>query len=52
MRSFFAPFDVRLPKKSTEGNNVSKPDLCVICDSSKIDEKGCMGAPDIVVEIL
>lgn len=50
-----APFDVRLPKKSTDNSTiytVVQPDLCVICDPSKIDEKGCLGAPDIVVEIL
>ena len=28
------------------------PDLTVICDQSKIQEKGCVGAPDLVVEIL
>jgi Uma2 family endonuclease len=31
---------------------VVQPDICVICDPSKLDEKGCIGAPDIVVEIL
>jgi IMP dehydrogenase/GMP reductase/Uma2 family endonuclease len=49
---FFAPFDVRLPKKNGEILSVVQPDLCVICDLSKLDEKGCLGAPDLVVEIL
>jgi Uma2 family endonuclease len=52
---FFAPFDVRLPRRSGNDNEiytVVQPDLCVICDGSKVDEKGCLGAPDIVVEIL
>jgi Uma2 family endonuclease len=52
---FHAPFDVRFPTKSKEDVDiitVLQPDLCVICDASKIDEKGCLGAPDIVVEIL
>lgn len=53
---FPAPFDVRLPhyspKKNLEVITVVQPDLCVICDPSKLDEKGCVGAPDIVVEIL
>jgi Uma2 family endonuclease len=53
---FIAPFDVRLPvqnrKKDNEITTVVQPDLCVVCDNSKIDEKGCCGAPDIVVEIL
>jgi len=52
---FYAPYDVRLPRLS--GNDkeiitVLQPDICVICDPQKIDEKGCIGAPDIVVEIL
>lgn len=29
-----------------------EPDLSVVCDQSKIDEHGCKGAPDMVVEIL
>ncbi|GAB2501044.1 Uma2 family endonuclease [Algoriphagus taiwanensis] len=52
---FHAPFDVRLPvksKKNKEIDTVLQPDLCVICDESKLDEAGCMGAPDLVVEIL
>jgi len=52
---FAAPFDVRLPHQSKENKdviNVVQPDICVICDRSKIDERGCLGAPDIVVEIL
>jgi len=53
---FTAPFDVRLPvknkKKDTEINTVVQPDICVICDETKIDERGCCGAPDLVIEIL
>lgn len=53
---FVAPFDVRLPvknrKKDHEVTTVVQPDLCVICDESKIDERGCCGAPDLMVEIL
>lgn len=52
---FFAPFDVRLTRKSKDNQELTtvvQPDICVICDRSKIDEKGCLGAPDIVVEIL
>jgi len=29
-----------------------QPDICVVCDLTKLDDKGCIGAPDIVVEIL
>jgi len=52
---FSAPFDVRLTRKSRMNEDVItvvQPDICVICDRSKIDERGCLGAPDIVVEIL
>ncbi|NDC40408.1 MAG: Uma2 family endonuclease [Chitinophagia bacterium] len=52
---YAAPFDVRIPRKTLENKDVStvlQPDLCVICDPSKLDIKGCIGAPEIVVEIL
>jgi Uma2 family endonuclease len=55
---FYAPFDVRLydRKKSIVANidiySVVQPDLCVICDKTKIDSKGCLGSPDWVIEIL
>lgn len=39
---FYAPFDVRLPSKNGEIINVVQPDLCVICDRNKIDDKGCL----------
>lgn len=54
-KAFAAPFDVRLPRRSKEDKEiitVIQPDICVICDLSKIDRRGCIGAPDIVVEIL
>lgn len=52
---FNAPFDVRFPNLSKENQDiftVLQPDISVICDRNKIDEPGCLGAPDIVVEIL
>ncbi|MFT3947715.1 MAG: Uma2 family endonuclease [Agriterribacter sp.] len=54
---FAAPFDVRLPDSKKQKNDeliftIVQPDICVICDAEKIDERGCMGAPDLVVEIL
>ena len=50
---FVAPFDVRLPIKSAKKDTtVVQPDICIICDEDKIDEKGCNGAPDLIVEIL
>lgn len=50
---FSAPFDVRLPiPKAGKDTTVVQPDLCIICDESKLDARGCDGAPDLVVEIL
>lgn len=50
---FVAPFDVRLPIKSAKKDTtVVQPDICIICDEDKIDDKGCNGAPDLIVEIL
>ncbi len=50
-----APFDVRLPvnsKKNEDIYTVVQPDICVICDKSKLDDAGCIGAPDLIIEIL
>ena len=53
---YSAPFDVRLPKngETEDGKiyNVVQPDIVVVCDLTKLDEKGCIGAPDLIVEIL
>ena len=55
---FTAPFDVRLYNyaKSAVADKeiytVVQPDLCVICDKSKIDKRGCLGSPDFIIEIL
>ena len=53
---YSAPFDVRLPKNGEKEDNkiynVVQPDIIVVCDPLKLDEKGCIGAPDLIVEIL
>ncbi len=54
---YAAPFDVRLPdyKKQISDETVFtvvQPDLCVICSPDKMDDRGCIGAPDLVIEIL
>ena len=53
---FAAPFDVRLPvqnkKRPSQIDTVVQPDLCVVCDEAKIDERGCIGPPDLLVEVL
>ena len=52
---FYAPFDVYLVQEGEaieKSTTVVQPDICVICDAHKIQDKGCIGAPDLVVEIL
>lgn len=51
---FAAPFDVRLPVSLKKGQTttVVQPDLCVICNPNKLDNQGCDGAPDLIIEIL
>jgi Uma2 family endonuclease len=49
---FPSPFDVVFPSPSGKQDSVVQPDITVICDASKITEKGCMGAPDLVVEVV
>ncbi len=44
-----APFAVFLSK---DDQNYVEPDLSVICDRDKLDEKGCHGAPDWIIEIV
>ncbi len=51
---YTAPFDVRLPKENKaekETDTVVQPDLVIICDKRKLDAQGCLGAPDMVIEI-
>ena len=51
----YPDIDVRLPrngeKEDREIDTVVRPDICIVCDLSKIDRRGCLGAPDLVVEI-
>jgi Uma2 family endonuclease len=51
--AFIASFRVRLfPKEDKSDDTVVEPDIVVVCDPSKIDERGCNGPPDLVIEIL
>jgi Uma2 family endonuclease len=56
--AYAAPFDVRLfdKSKSKKANKdvytVIQPDICIICDEEKLDDSGCQGSPDLVIEIL
>ena len=53
---YHAPFDVRLPLNGSNDNDriydVVQPDICVVCDLNKLDDRGCIGAPDLIVEVL
>ncbi len=49
---YLAPFDVRLSQKNGREDPVVQPDICIVCDESKLDKKGCNGAPDLIIEIL
>jgi Uma2 family endonuclease len=54
-RVFVAPFDVRLPEggeADVEVMTVVQPDIAIICDSEKLDRRGCRGAPDCIIEII
>lgn len=51
-----APFGVRLFErenhKPEDVDTVVEPDISVVCDKNKIDQRGCKGAPDFVIEII
>lgn len=45
---FISPFAVFLNK---DNKNYVEPDVSVVCDKDKIDDRGCNGAPDWIIEI-
>ncbi len=47
--TFIAPFAVFLNEND---KNYVEPDICVVCDKSKLTDKGCNGAPDWIIEIV
>ena len=53
---YHAPFGVRLFEEAGDRpedvTTVVEPDLVVVCDPGKLDDRGCRGAPDLVIEIL
>jgi len=54
-RVYPAPLDVRLPKSDEADelvDTVVQPDISVICDPAKLDDAGCRGAPDWIIEVL
>lgn len=46
---YSAPFAVFLSK---DNKNYVEPDISVICDKDKLDDLGCNGAPDWIIEII
>ncbi|MDD2502513.1 MAG: Uma2 family endonuclease [Clostridia bacterium] len=53
-RVYAAPFDVRLPQpqeSNEQTSTVVQPDIVVVCDKTKLDQQGCKGSPDLIVEI-
>jgi Uma2 family endonuclease len=54
-RPYIAPFDVRLPRAGEADDaidTVVQPDISVICGKERLDERGCRGAPDWIIEVL
>jgi Uma2 family endonuclease len=52
-KGYTAPFGVRLfPLDDQSDDTYVEPDMVVVCDSSKLDDRGCNGAPDLIVEVL
>lgn len=48
-KPYIAPFAVFL---NADDRNYVEPDISVICDKNKLNEKGCSGAPDWIIEIV
>jgi len=54
-RAYVAPFDVRLPKDGTDYDQIDtvvQPDVLIVCDLQKLDDRGMRGAPDWIAEVL
>lgn len=52
---YAAPFDVRLPLEGENEDDIDtivQPDIIVVCNECLLDDKGCKGAPDLIIEIL
>lgn len=53
---YAAPFGVRLFEREGDRpedvDTLVEPDITVVCDKSKLDEYGCKGAPELVMEVL
>ena len=51
-----APFGVRLfegrEDRPEDSDTMVEPDITIVCDSDKLDDYGCKGAPDFIAEVL
>lgn len=50
-----SPYDVLLPEggeKTEDVKTVVQPDILVVCDKTKLTDKHCIGAPDLIIEIV
>lgn len=55
VRAYIAPFDVRLPKDGGADDQIDtvvQPDVLIVCDLRKLDDRGMRGAPDWIAEVL
>jgi Uma2 family endonuclease len=55
VRAYIGPFDVRLPKGSNADDQIDtvvQPDVLIVCDLQKLDDRGVRGAPDWIAEVL
>jgi Uma2 family endonuclease len=54
-RVYGSPFDVRFAKRNDPDKDIKdvvQPDITIVCDRSKLDDKGCKGNPDLIIEII
>ncbi len=53
---YFGPLDVRLFEKPGDKpetvDTVVQPDILLVCDPTQFDEQGCIGAPDMIAEVV
>jgi Uma2 family endonuclease len=53
--AYIAPFDVRLPRSDEADEKIDtvvQPDVLIVCDRQKLDQRGMRGAPDWLAEVL
>ena len=52
---YHAPFDVKFSERpgltDDKIDTVVQPDILIVCDKTKLDDRGCNGAPDLIIEI-